>query len=71
MNDFDRLLEIKLRQMLDPVVAVQPPRRGGLKKDRKPFLALETPLEPIAFGGVVAQAIPVVETPLVAVAPGS
>ena len=29
MNDFDRFLELQLRQMLDPVVASQPPARRG------------------------------------------
>ena len=41
MNDFDRLLELKLRQMLDPVVATPPPsRRGRLSRPRKPILAI-------------------------------
>ena len=40
MNDldrFDRRLESQLRRMLDPVVAVRPPTRGG----RKPIPAVE------------------------------
>jgi hypothetical protein len=41
MNDFDRLLELKLRQMLDPVVAGRPPsRRGRLSRPQKPILAV-------------------------------
>ena len=47
MNDFDRFLEIKLRDMLDPVVGVQPPARG-LKDGRKPVIKL-----------VVAETVPV------------
>jgi len=29
MNDFDRFLEMRLREMLDPVVARRPPMRRG------------------------------------------
>jgi hypothetical protein len=29
MDDFDRLLEFKLRRMLDPIVAKPPPVRRG------------------------------------------
>jgi len=43
MNEFDRFLEVELRLMLDPVVVVQPPARGGLKERRKPVLAVVTP----------------------------
>ena len=53
MNDFDRLLEIRLRQMLDPVVATRPPTRRG-KRDRKPHLTVLAPIEATGFGGVVA-----------------
>jgi hypothetical protein len=69
MNDFDRLLEIKLRQMLDPVARINPPRRGGRKRGRKPVLALQAPLDIAAIGGAVAEAIPVVDTSLMVVAP--
>jgi hypothetical protein len=68
MNDFDRMLEIKLRQMLDPVVATKPPRRGGWKRGRKPVLALQAPLDIAASRGVVAEAIPVIDTSLMAAA---
>ena len=56
MNDFDRLLEIRLRQMLDPVVAIRPPtRRGRSNRDRKPLFAVVAPLEiSTGFGGAVA-----------------
>lgn len=42
MNDFDRFLERKLRRMLDPVVAVAPPRRGR-RANAKPVLAVVPP----------------------------
>ena len=43
MNEFDRFLEIELQHMLDPVVAVQPPARGGPKRARKLFLSIVAP----------------------------
>ena len=47
MNDFDRLVEFKLKRMLDPVVASRvPPRRGDARRKSAPFLAVATaPLE--------------------------
>jgi hypothetical protein len=49
MNDFDRTLELKLRNLLDPVVAAPPPPRRGSKKAAKPFLAIvQASTEPIA-----------------------
>jgi hypothetical protein len=43
MNDFDKFLELKLRQMLDPVVANRPPeRKGRLRRPQRPILAIET-----------------------------
>lgn len=67
MNDFDRLLEIKLRQMLDPVVATPPPaRRGPFKGTPTPVLAVEAPFSTAGLGGAVAEMIPVaVEQPAV------
>jgi hypothetical protein len=62
MNDFDRYLEFQLRRMLDPVVAVRPPRRKGLKESPKPVLAVD-----VARVELVAEAVPVVE-PMVAIA---
>jgi hypothetical protein len=67
MNDFDRLLEMKLRQMLDPVVATKPPRRGGWKRGGKLVLALQAPLDI----RMVAEAIPVIDTSVMAVAPAA
>ena len=56
MNDFDQLLELKLRQLLDPVVASPPPARRA----RRP-----RPLQPIqtvdGVGIGLADAIPVLE----------
>jgi hypothetical protein len=64
MNDFDRILELKLRHLLDPVVASQPPpRRGRLDKRRRAVLTVKRAR--IEF---VAEAIPVVE-PVVATLP--
>lgn len=67
MNDFDRLLEIKLRQMLDPVVATRPPtRRGPFQGTPTPLLAVEAPFSAAVLGGAVAEMIPVaVEQPAV------
>ena len=60
MNDFDRLLELRLRNMLDPVVAARPPvRRGRLKRSQELTLTVGAEL--------AAGAIPLVE-PVVAVA---
>lgn len=48
MNDFDRYLEYKLRHMLDPVVAVQPPPRRR-RAERRPVLAVVPPAgDPVA-----------------------
>ena len=63
MNEFDQFLELKLRQMLDPVVATRPPtRRGRLKRPQKPILAvLPATIE------LAAEAIPVVEPVVVTI----
>lgn len=56
MNDFDRLLQIELRRMLDPVVATPAPTRKGQPIRKRPDLrVLTTPVE------LVAAAIPAVE----------
>ena len=54
MNDFDRFLELELREMLDPVVAVQPPRRLGLAEASRRILTLEIPVADYA-----SEAVPV------------
>ena len=44
MNDFDQFLELKLRQMLDPVVATEAPGRGSRRRRaRRPVLTVEVP----------------------------
>jgi len=52
MNDFDRFLELKLRQMLDPVVATPPPARRRAKRSPRPVLAVES-------APAVIEAVPV------------
>lgn len=45
MNDFDQFLELKLRQMLDPVVATKAPGRGSRRRRaRRPMLTVEVPV---------------------------
>ena len=58
MNDFDQILELKLRQMLDPVVACPPPARGRrVKRSRRPILAVEPgPLEAMPVAVAVTSA---------------
>ncbi len=63
MNDFDRLLELALRYMLDPVVAARPPvRRGRQERSQKPLL--------IVGAELAAPSIPTIQVvePMVAVA---
>lgn len=62
MDDFDRLLEIRLRLMLDGVVATKPPTRRGRLKRLPLVAAVEAPL------ALAAQAMPVVEPVAVPVA---
>lgn len=58
MNDFDRLLENKLRKMLDPVVATPAPPRGQRpSKSRKPVLRVES-----GSRRAVGEPIPVIVT---------
>lgn len=64
MNDFDRYLEFELRQILDPVVATKPPRRGGRKSAGSPFLAVVS-----ASIDLVVDAMPAVEPVIVPVQP--
>ena len=55
-NDFDQILELKLRHLLDPVVARRPPVRGARQKPQQPIRIVER-------GGVelAVEAIHVVE----------
>ena len=42
MNDFDKILELKLRHLLDPVVASRPPaRRARPRRPQQPILTIE------------------------------
>ena len=56
MNDFDMVLELRLRHLLDPVVASRPPVRRAGHRMRSPILT-------VVAGGVerAPSAIPVVE----------
>lgn len=54
MDDFDRYLELQLRQMLDPVAAVRPPRRRGVPEASRPILTVEVQIAELA-----PEAIPV------------
>jgi len=62
MNDFDILLERKLRQMLDPVVAQRPPvRRGRLNRTDITLVIspkVELAVEPIAVVSPVIAPAP-------------
>jgi hypothetical protein len=64
MNDFDTVLELRLRHLLDPVVATQPPiRRGRASRAQRPILRVETGGLRLAVGTVpmveqVALAVP-------------
>ena len=68
MNDFDRLVEIELRRMLDPVVAARvPPRRIDVVRNRAPFR-----LEALASLELAPEPIPVaVVEPIVAALPAA
>ena len=55
MDEFDSLLELKLRQMLDPVVAQEPPARRRGKRPIEAIVAV-----PAAPPELAPEAIPVV-----------
>jgi hypothetical protein len=60
MNDFDKLLEVQLRRMLDPVVATPaPPRRSRPRKTRQPILAIEASIELETMPVVEPLAVPI------------
>jgi hypothetical protein len=67
MNDFDRILELRLRHLLDPVVASRPPlRRGRLDRGRGAVLTVK------AVGiELAAEAIPPVDPVAVTVPVGT
>jgi hypothetical protein len=60
MNDFDRLLEMKLRRMLDPVVVAVPPMRGGKRKrSDQPVPPPEPPLVELALEVIPVRLEPI------------
>lgn len=68
MNDFDRLLQIELQRMLDPVVATPAPTRKGQTERKRPALrVLTSGVELVA--GVLPAVEPAPVTIPVAVAP--
>jgi hypothetical protein len=69
MNDFDRILELRLRHLLDPVVASRPPlRRGRFDRGRRAVLTvkpvgIELAADAIPAVDPVAVTVPVVTNP--------
>lgn len=61
MNDFDRLLELQLREMLDPVVGRRPPVRGQRsKRPAEPVIvSVPAPVELVPEPVPVIAAAPV------------
>jgi len=60
MNDFDRFLEFELRQMLDPLVTSETPRRRRRQGANGQFLTvLKAPLDLAVEAVVEPVAIPV------------
>lgn len=59
MDEFDRFLEIGLRELLDPVVATEPPTRRGRRESRQLILAVAAPAIELAVE-TIAVAEPVV-----------
>ena len=56
MNDFESVLELRLKHLLDPVVASQPPARRSRDR-RRPFVTV------LPAGGELAmEAIPAVDS---------
>jgi len=62
MNEFDRYLELKLRDMLDPVVAVTPPVLD-VRGRRKPAIELVGEAVPMGVAEPVAVTVPVAPLP--------
>lgn len=59
MNDFDKFLDLQLRNMLDRIVATPAPPRGRRRpKARRLYLAV-APTQTGAFGAAVPEAIAV------------
>jgi hypothetical protein len=55
MNDFESVLELRLKRLLDPVVASVPPVRRGRRPRSRPILTVES----AGMELVVVEAIPV------------
>jgi len=55
MNDFESVLELRLKHLLDPVVASAPPARRG-RRPRRPILTVASSRIELAV-----EAIPLVE----------
>jgi hypothetical protein len=55
MNDFENVLELRLKHLLDPVVASRPPSRRSRDR-RRPFLTV------LAGGELAMETVPVVES---------
>lgn len=63
MNDFDTVLEGKLRSMLDPIVAQRPPVRRGRRSRAEVVLTIqpahtELAAEPVAVGAAPSRLLP-------------
>jgi hypothetical protein len=60
MNDFDSVLELRLKHLLDPVVASTPPRRRGRKPLRLTILTVQSAGIELAVEGIPAvEPVPV------------
>jgi hypothetical protein len=66
MNDFDTVLELRLKHLLDPVVASTPPGRRG----RKPLRLTVLTVQPAGIE-LAVEAIPAAEPVPVAVVPAT
>ena len=65
MNDFDSILELKLRHLLDPVVAGRPPvRRAHLKRPQQPILVVDEVGVELAADAILAVEPVVVTLPV-------
>lgn len=60
MNDFDQFLELKLRHMLDPIVATAAPaRRSRRRRAPRPVLHVEPPVEFATEAITTVEPVPV------------
>jgi hypothetical protein len=63
MNDFDRILELRLRHLLDPVVASRPPLRRGRLVLTVKAAGIELAAEAVPAVEPVAVTVPVATGP--------